>query len=415
MFRKEHLTNGVPVVMEPLKNMRSVVVGVWVKVGSRYEPYEKNGISHFLEHMFFKGTRKLTAKDIAFETDSLGGELNAFTSRETTTFYVKVLDEYLDKGLELLTEIFLNSTFPEEDIEKEKKIIKEEIKMVEDTPDDYIHDLSNQTIWGHSGLGQSVLGRRETIRSFMRDDLISHIRKYYGTKDIVISCAGNFETEHLLSMLNRNLGGLRRGSEPARGSPPDFRSKVQVITKALSEAHVCLGLKGIPQASDDRYCLFTLNTIFGAGVSSRLFQEIREKRGLAYAIYSFIASYLDTGLWGVYAGVSRKRVREATQLIVKEIRSLKDTITDTELERAKNQLKGNIVLGLESTSSRMNNIARQEIYHGKYLSPKEIMDKIDSITLHQIQELAERVVRKEQFSLTVYGPVSGEDMQGILD
>jgi len=190
---------------------------------------------------------------------------------------------------------------------------------------------------------------------------------------------------------------------------------VQVITKALSEAHVCLGLKGIPQASDDRYCLFTLNTIFGAGVSSRLFQEIREKRGLAYAIYSFIASYLDTGLWGVYAGVSRKRVREATQLIVKEIRSLKDTITDTELERAKNQLKGNIVLGLESTSSRMNNIARQEIYHGKYLSPKEIMDKIDSITLHQIQELAERVVRKEQFSLTVYGPVSGEDMQGILD
>ena len=196
MFKKEHLINGVPVVMEPLKNMRSVVLGIWVKVGSRYEPLEKNGISHFLEHMFFKGTKKRSAKDIAFEIDSLGGELNAFTSRETTTFYVKVLDDFLEKGLELLSDIFLNSTFPEEDIEKEKKIIKEEIKMVEDTPDDYIHDLSNQTVWGRSGLGQSVLGRRETIKSFARNDLITHIKKYYGTKDMILSCAGNFDPDH---------------------------------------------------------------------------------------------------------------------------------------------------------------------------------------------------------------------------
>jgi predicted Zn-dependent peptidase len=415
MFKKEHLSNGVPVVTEALKNMRSVVVGLWVKVGSRNEPSEINGISHFLEHMFFKGTKKRTAKDIAFETDSLGGELNAFTSRETTTFYIKVLDEFLEKGLELLSDVFLNSLFPEEDIEKEKKIIKEEIKMVEDTPDDYIHDLFNQTIWGHSGIGQPVLGRRETIRIFTRDDLMAHIRKYYGVKDIVISCAGNFDHMHLMALLNKNLGNLRRGSEPERGAPPGFQSTMHVFSKQLSEAHLCLGFKGIHHASKDRYSLFTLNTILGAGVSSRLFQEIREKRGLAYAIYSFIASYSDTGLWGIYAGVSRKKVREVIELILQEMHHLKDTITESELQRAKNQLKGNIILGLESTSSRMNNIARQEIYHGRYFSPKEIMDEVDSITLKQIKDLAELIIRKDLLALTIYGPVQEESLKGILD
>ncbi len=349
------------------------------------KPLDKNGISHFLEHMFFKGTHKRTAKDIAVEIDSLGGELNAFTSKENTTFYVKILDEYIEKGIELLSDIFLHSTFPEEDIEKEKRIIKEEIKLVEDTPDDYIHDLFNQTIWGNKGLGQPVLGRRETVKSFTRDDLISHIRKYYGTKDVVISCAGNFEHESIISMLNKSLGSLRRGSEPEKGPTSHFQSKVEVFHKELSEAHVCLGVEGIPQTSEDRYSLFVLNTIFGAGVSSRLFQEIREKRGLAYSIYSFVSSYYDTGIWGVYAGVSRKRVGEVAELIIKEMHDLKSTLTEVELQRSKNQLKGNIILGLESTSSRMTNIARQEIYHGRYYSPKEIMKEVDSITLGHIQ------------------------------
>ena len=414
MFKKEYLQNGLPVVMEPLKNMRSVVVGIWVKVGSRYEPTEQNGISHFLEHMYFKGTKKRSAKDISVETDSLGGELNAFTSRENTTFYVKVLDEFLKQGLELLLDIFLNSTFPDEDIEKEKKIVKEEIKMVEDTPDDYIHDLSNRTIWGDTGIGQSVLGRRETIRAFTRNDILSHIKKYYGTKDIVIACAGNFEHDQLISILNKDLGNLRRGSEPERGAPPEFHNRIEVFNKELSEAHLCVGIKGMPHASKERYCLYIINTILGAGVSSRLFQEIREKRGLAYSIYSFVASYIDTGVWGVYAGVSRKKVREVIELILQEIYSLKDTLHDAELHRAKNQLKGNIILGLESTGSRMNNIARQEIYHGKYFSPKEIMHEIDAITLDQTKELCEKLLRKETLSLTVYGPVNGDDLKGML-
>jgi predicted Zn-dependent peptidase len=414
MFLKEYLLNGIPVVMEPLKNMRSIALGIWVKVGSRNEGPDKNGISHFLEHMFFKGTEKLSAKDIAIEIDSLGGDLNAFTSKETTTFYVKVLDEYLEKGIELLLEVFLHPRFPEEDIEKEKRIIKEEIKMVEDTPDDYIHDLFNQTTWGDTGLGRSVLGKRETVKSFTREDLVAHIRKYYGIKDVVISCAGNFEPVLLISLLNKNIGNLRRGSEPEKGSKPDFRSKVEVFNRELSEAHICLGVKGIPQASKERYGLFVLNSILGAGVSSRLFQEIREKRGLAYSIYSFIASYFDTGVWGVYAGVSRKKVQDVVELILREMCGLNNTLTEAELQRAKNQLKGNIILGLESTSSRMNNIARQEIYYGRYYSPKEVMKEIDAITLDYIKDLAERLVKKESFSFTVYGPVHEKDLKGIL-
>jgi predicted Zn-dependent peptidase len=415
MFRKEHLSNSIPVVMEPLRNMRSVAVGIWVKVGSRNETLDKNGISHFLEHMFFKGTHKRTAKDIAIEIDSLGGELNAFTSKESTTFYVKILDEYVEKGVELLSDIFLHSTFPEEDIEKEKRIIKEEIKMVEDTPDDYVHDLFNQAIWGNTGLGQSVLGRRETVKSFIRDDLISHIKRYYGTTDVIVACAGNFEPESLLVILNKNLGSLRRGSEPEKDTPPLFNSTVRVFHKELSEAHVCMGVEGIPQASEERYSISVLNTIFGAGVSSRLFQEIREKQGLAYSIYSFVSSYFDTGIWGIYAGVSRKRVLELVELILKEINILKDTLTEVELERAKNHLKGNIILGLESTGSRMNNIARQEIYYGRYYSPKEVMKEIDLIKLSQIRDLAERLVKKEGFSITVYGPVHERDLKGILN
>lgn len=414
MFKKECLENGIPVVMEPFNNVRSVAVGIWVKVGSRYEKPNKNGISHFLEHMFFKGTKKRTTKDIAVEIDSMGGDLNAFTSRENTAFYVKVIDEYLEKGIDLLSDIFVSSIFPEEEIEKEKKIIKEEIKMVEDMPDDYIYDLFNQTVWGQDGLGQSILGRRETIASFTRDDILSHIRKYYGTKDIVISCAGNFVPESLLKMFNKRFGGLRRGSEPKIGIPPDFRRDIKAYSKGLSEAHICIGVPSLPQVSAERYVLSVLNTILGAGVSSRLFQEIREKRGLAYSVYSFTASYLDTGVWGVYAGVSKRKIREVANLIIAEMIKLKNTLTDAELDRAKRHLKGNLILGLESTSSRMSSIARQEIYFGRYISPEEIMKSIDMVNIKQIMELADRLIRKELFSITAYGDLQKNILDGVV-
>lgn len=414
MFIKEYLENGIPVVMESFKNVRSVAVGVWVKVGSRYETPAKNGISHFLEHMYFKGTRKRSPKDIAVEIDTMGGDLNAFTSRENTAFYIKVLDEYLEKGVDLLSDIFVHSTFPEDELEKEKKIIKEEVKMVEDTPDDYIHDLFNQTIWGNEGLGQSILGRRETIASFTREDLIHHISKYYGTKDIIISCAGKFQPAKMLGLLRESFGGLRRGSEPKKGPPPEFRSDVKVYAKDISEAHICIGVRSVSQTSEDRYALFVLNTLLGGGVSSRLFQEIRENRGLAYSVYSYTSMYIDTGLWGVYAGVSKKRIREVAELIIHEMLSLKDTLTEEELDKAKRHLKGNMILGLESTNSRMNNIARQEICFGRYISPDEISKAVEMVSLKQLKELSERLLTKKSLSITAYGPLQKDVLAGIF-
>ena len=413
MFQKFYLDNGIPLLVERTRTVHSVSLGIWVKVGSRFESPEKNGISHFLEHMFFKGTRKRSARDIAVDIDSIGGDLNAFTSRESTTFYIKVLDEHLDRGVDLLTDIFLHSTFPETDIEKEKSIIKEEIKMVEDTPDDYIHDLLYETVWGKSGIGQPVLGRRETIKSFTGDDLEAHIRRYYGTRDTVISCAGNVDPSELLFSLNHILGSLRRGSEPKKGEIPEFRAFTDVHTKDLSEVHSCIAVQALHQASPDRHALYLLNAIMGSGVSSRLFQEIREKRGLAYSIYSFIAAYLDTGIWGVYAGSAKKKVLEVIELVAAEMKGLKDTITETELKRAKDQIKGNLILSLESSSSRMQNIARQEIYHGRYFSAEEIIKEIDAVPLRKVQELSERLFAPGAIALTVFGPIQSSQLSQL--
>jgi predicted Zn-dependent peptidase len=414
MFKREYLDNGIPVLMEPLKNVRSVAFGVWVKIGSRYEKPEKNGISHFLEHMFFKGTKKRTTKDIAVDIDSMGGDLNAFTTRENTVFYIKLLDEYLEKGLDLLSDIFIHSDFPEDEIEKEKKVIKEEIKMVEDTPEDYIYDLFNQNVWGHEGLGQPVLGRRETIASFTRDDILAHIRKYYGTKDIIISCAGKFIPDSLIKILNEYFGSLRRVSVPKTQKTHDFRQNIKVYSKDLSEAHICIGVPSLPQTSEKIYVMAVLNTILGGGFSSRLFQNIREQRGLAYSIYSFTALYFDTGLWGVYAGVSKRKLKEVTALIISEMLNLENTLTDAELDRAKRHLKGNLILGLESTSSRMNNIARQEIYFSRYISPEEILKSIDIVNMNQIIEMAEKLIKKEFFSINAYGDLPKDILEGIL-
>ncbi len=414
MFTKRYLDNGIPVVMEQVKSSRSFILGIWVKVGSRNEPSDKNGVSHFLEHMFFKGTKKRTAHDIAIDIDSLGGDLNAFTSRENTAFYVKILDEYIDRGVELLTDVFLHSTFDEAELEKEKGVIKEEIKLVEDTPDDYIHDLFSKTVYGESGLGQPVLGRRDTVKAFKRDDLTSHVRKYYGTADTVISCAGNFEADAVLERLNHHLGSLRRGSEPEFFTTPSFGKRIDIHTKDLSEAHLCIGVQGISYASEERYALSLLNTILGASVSSRLFQEIREKKGYAYSIYSFLSSYLDAGYWAVYAGTGKKKAATVAEMIVREMKNLSQSLTEIELRRAKDQLKGNLVLALESTSSKMQSNARQEIYYKKHFTQLEIMKEIEAVTLDRARELAGRLINGGPMSLTVLGPVKEEDFTGLL-
>ncbi len=415
MFRKAYLDNGIPVVMEQLNSFRSFIVGVWVKVGSRNERPSQNGISHFLEHMFFKGTKQRSPSDIAFEIDSLGGDLNAFTSRENTAFYVKVLDEYKESAIELLSDIFINSQFPPDEILKEKGVIKEEIKMVEDCPDEYIHDLFNKAIWGDEGLGQPVLGRRDTIKTFTREDLLSHVENYYGTADIVIACAGRFNHDEVIDMLNRYFAPLRRGSVPSAKSHNSFTSDTVIYPKDLSEAHICLGVEGIPFASPDRYNLAVLNSILGASVSSRLFQEIREKKGYAYSIFSFTSSYIDTGFWAVYAGVSRKKARTVSEMIIKEMRGLYKTITEEELKRAKDQIKGNLILGLESTSARMQGIARQEIYFGRYFTNQEIIKAVESVNLKGVRDLAYRLINSGKLCFVGLGQLKKEDFTGLID
>jgi len=391
--------------MEEVKGVRSFTAGIWIKVGSRNEHPSKNGVSHFLEHMFFKGTKKRTARDIAFETDSVGGDINAFTSKENTAFYVKVLDVHLEKGLDLLTDIFCHSLIDENDIEKERGVIQEEIKMVDDTPDDLIHDLFSRNTWGMEGLGQPVLGDKKTVKALSRQDLLGHIRRFYGTVDTIVSCAGSFEHDRVIKLLNAKLGGLRRGSEPKIDHYPGFKNEVHLHSKDLSEVHVCLGVEGLRQAVPERYEYYILNTILGAGLSSRLFQEIREKRGLVYTIYSYISAYSDAGLWGVYAGTGRKKIEEVVALILKFLKELPDDLHESELTRAKEQLKGNLLLGLESTQSRMQNIAKQEIYFGRYFSPAEVIREIDSVTLKKLKELAERLLRGKSPALSVLGPV----------
>ncbi len=411
MFKKVVLDNNIPVVIETAREVHSLCIGIWVKVGSRNEHPDNNGISHFIEHMFFKGTNNHTAEDIAMEIDSLGGELNALTSSEYTIFYVKVLDEYMEKAVGLLTDIFLHSTFPEPDIEKEKNIINEEIKMVEDTPADCVHELFSKSIWGEEGLGLPILGKKATIETFTRDALLNHIMRFYVTENIVIACSGSFNEKKLIEYLNQGIGSLKRNGEQKNALTQKFTSKLNIVTKKLSESHICLGLEGIPYNNKDRYAMHLLNTILGSGFSSRLFQKIREKRGLVYSIYSYNVSFSDTGLWAVYAGTDRKHVRDVISITIDEMRNLSYSITAKELKRAKSQLKGNLLLALESTSNKMTNIAKQQIYYGKYFSPEEIIKIVESITLERVKALAQRLVGNNPFALTVYGPVKETDFK----
>ncbi len=411
MFKKVTLDNNIPVLMETAREVHSVCIGIWVKVGSRNESPEKNGISHFLEHMFFKGTGDRSAEGIAMEIDSLGGELNAFTSSEYTVFYIKVLDEYMDQGVELLSDIFMNSTFPAEDLEKEKNVVNEEINMVEDNPSDYVHELFNMNIWGEEGLGQSVLGKRETLGALTRDDLLDHIDKNYGSENIVIACSGNINENKLTGYLNDTFGRIKKNSSQRTLLLSEYSGSCNIVTKDMSETHICLGLNGMQYNSEERYAMHLLNTVLGSGFSSRLFQNVREKRGLVYSIYSYHVSYFDAGLWSVYAGADKKNANEVIDITINEMRNLSASVTAEELQRAKAQLKGNLILALESTSNKMTNISKQEIYYGKYFSPTEILKMVESINLEDIKELAQRLIKDKPFALTTYGPVTEEDLK----
>lgn len=412
VYRKEVLGNGIRVVTEQVPFVKSVSLGIWVEVGSRDEKKEEAGLSHFLEHMLFKGTERRSAQDIAREIDGLGGELNAFTSREGTTFYAKVADEHAGRAVNLLGDLFRNSVFKKSEIDREKQVVLEEIKMVEDDPEDLVHELHTKNIWQGHPIGHSILGDSKSVQSISKRKLKDFISRKYLPERIVISAAGRFNRPELIRRIRRVFGSFGKNGGGAGISEPrmvpstnGFRFAVQ--KKKLEQAHLCLGLPGLPLAHRDRYGAYALNTLLGGGMSSRLFQEIREKRGLVYSIYSSLSGFKDTGLLTIYAASSPKIIRKVIKLTVDELRRIrKGGVTREELKRALNQLKGNILLGLESTNSRMNRLAREEIYFGRTFSMEEVISEIDKVSRKQIQDLAEELLDPSRLSITVLGPVS---------
>ncbi len=411
MYRKDTLANGIRVVSETLPKSRSVSIGVWVKVGSRHEAPEIGGVSHFIEHMFFKGTGKRSAKDIAIEMDSLGGEMNAFTSQETTTYYAKVVDEHLPVVIEILADILLGAKFDPLEMEKERKVILEEIKGVEDTPDDYIHELFTGTVWPENSLGRPILGTKDTIRALKHTDIISYIENNYSPREIVISVAGNFEHAQLIDLLNLHFGKLVRSGIPKKEATPEFTAAVTVKKKQLEQVQLCIGCKGLYYTHEDRYVISALNTVLGNSMSSRLFQEVREQNALAYSIYSYVTSYRDTGLLTVYAGTDPSNAFEVVRLVMKELMKIKEEgISPSEEQRVKNQLKGSLILSLESSNSHMSRLARQEIYFGKYLSMDDIIKGVEKVTADQVQRLARHLFNRENIALTILGPINRADV-----
>jgi len=412
MFGKTVLDNGIRVTSEEMGNVRSVSLGVWVENGSRHEPRHQNGISHFVEHLLFKGTERRSAALIAQEIDSVGGVLNAFTSKEYTCYYAKVLDEHLPLAIDLLTDIFLHSVFDREEIEKERSVILQEISQAEDTPDDYVHDLFSLDFFRDHSLGRPICGEAATITNFHREDFLEFMRRRYLPGRVIVAAAGRLSHGQLVGEMEQRLGALNglRDQVPDSSTEPEeapqSRSGIFRHAKSLEQVHLCLGVTGIHQSHPLRYAAYILNTILGGGMSSRLFQEIREKRGRAYSIYSFLSTYRDVGYLGVYAGTSIEWVEEVVEAVVQELRNfIRDKVTDEELRRTQNQLLGNIVLGLESSDSWMSHIAKNEIYFGQAVSVEEIAQGIRSVTRDDIIELARMLFRPEGITLTLLGDV----------
>ncbi len=407
MIHKRVLENGIRVVTEKLPSVKSVSIGLWVNVGSRDEEQDEHGISHFLEHMFFKGTEKRSAKDIALEVDELGGELNAFTTRESTTFYAKVLDEHLPAVIDLLSDIFLSSRFDPDEISKESQVIIEEIKMVEDDPEDLVYDLHIKETWSGSNLARPILGTPESVASVTQEKLLRFIKRTYDPREIVISVAGRFDRVSLMEQLESAFGAYtNKGINLHPRRPPKIKPHIQIKKRKLEQTHLCLGTLGLSYLDPDRYALYILNTVLGGGASSRLFQEVREERGWAYSIYSSPSSYLDGGLFTVYAGANAKNAAKVIDIVLKILRSSKkEGVKTKELSRAQNQIKGSMMLSMESTSTRMCRIAKEELYFGRSFSLREIVREINKVSLQQVQQLADKLFKQEFLTMTALGEI----------
>jgi predicted Zn-dependent peptidase len=404
MIVKEVLPNGLTLLTESMPHVRSVAVGVWLKRGSRHEAEAQTGISHFIEHMVFKGTKTRSAEVIAAEVDSIGGHMDAFTAKEYAAFHLKVLDEHLPLAVDILGDIVLNPLFDPVEMTKEKKVIFEEINMVEDTPDDLVIENLTEAFWPDHPLGRPILGTKKSVSSFERGELATFFRSVYRPANIVVAAAGHLEHEAASALVKRHFEALPRGGARGNGRPPRPAAKiVSRSKKELEQVHLCLGTPAYPHGHRDRYGAYILNTVLGGSMSSRLFQNIREKRGLAYSISSGVTAYSDAGILTVYAGTSLDSVDEVVRLTLDEFRRLIDEpLPPEELRRAKDHLKGSLMLSLENTGSRMSHLARQEIYFGRHFTLDEIMGGIEAVEAPDVRRIAGEVLTGE-LSMSVLG------------
>jgi len=406
VIQRHTCENGLRIVTERIPSVRSVALGIWVGTGSKYESEKNNGISHFLEHMFFKGTATRTAKEIAETFDEIGGNVNAFTSKEYTCFYARVLDQHAPIALDVLADMFFHSVFDADELEKEKNVIIEEISMYEDTPDDLVHDLIARASYGAHPLGYTILGTEEVLRSLKRDDLQTYVEQRYLPGNTVVTVAGNFD-DSLIEDIKQRFSSFHRASQQLDLTTPGFAANVVSQQKKTEQAHFCLSLPGFQVGHEDVYSLILLNNVLGGSMSSRLFQEIREERGLAYSVYSYHSSYKETGTFTVYTGTAQEHVGQVFDIVSQVLHDVADHgITDKELKKGKEQLKGSLMLSLESTNSRMSRLGKNELLLERHLSLDEILTKIDQVSHESVLAVGQQLFRSK-LALAMVSPLDG--------
>jgi len=408
MITTTTLKNGVRVVTQRVDHMHTVTTGIWVASGTRHESPEKNGVAHFIEHMLFKGTERLSARQISREIDSMGGILNAFTSHEYVCYYAKVLAKFMPRSVDLLSDIFLHSTFPADEIERERKVILQEIKMRDDSPEEYIHDRFHQNYWQGQLLGMPVLGTLDTIGALTREAIVSHKDSRYRPRDIIIAAAGNVQHDELVAIVEPLFSPIASiKSSKHHYIKQNKTRELNLTERDMEQTLVCMGTRGLPQDHADRYALFLLTTILGGGMSSRLFEEIREKRGLAYSVYSYIISHADSGSLVVYAGTEKAHCLEVIDISRRELtRLVNEEVPQDELDAAREQLKGKTLMSLESSDSLMTRLAKNEIYLKRQQSIEDVLAKYDAVSSKDLQRLSQELFRSDYLHLEVMGCVA---------
>lgn len=408
MYEFASTSNGIRIVTERVPYVQSVSLGIWVDTGGRDETDSIAGMSHFLEHLLFKGTERRSAQQIAEELDAVGGQINAFTDKEYTCYYVKVLPEHVPLAQDVLADMLQHSILDPEEIDREKNVIIEEIKRHEDTPDELVHDIFTQTLWPEHPLGRSVIGRPEVIEGLTREQIVAFLKEQYLPSRMVVAAAGNLDHDAMVAGVEKTMGGLPAGKRGHDLFPPRVSGAEVQVPKPTEQIHFCLGTRGYNQEEDERYALGLIDTVVGGGMSSRLFQEVREKRGLCYAIGSYTASFREAGLFTVYAGTSPDTADQVRELVVHELRRVaREGITPEELQRAKNQIRGAVLLGLDSTTTRMNRIGKSMLYYDRVISPAEVVEKVEAVTDADVRRISTEIFARDDYAYAAVGPFNG--------